>query len=71
MTNDTTSIREDRICICSGTTTAQIKTLIDQGMTDLDSISRATGACSGCGACDFDVLALIKEYSPSNKAEAL
>ncbi|MFM8331618.1 MAG: hypothetical protein ACKN9T_08010 [Candidatus Methylumidiphilus sp.] len=35
----------------------------DQGVFDLDGVSRATGACSGCGACDMDVLALVAEYS--------
>jgi bacterioferritin-associated ferredoxin len=53
------------ICRCSGTTTGHIKRLIDKGVDDLDSISRATGACSGCGACDTDILALLAEYASS------
>lgn len=55
--------KEDIICGCSGTTTGQIKRLVDKGVDDLDGISRATGACSGCGACDSDILALLAEYS--------
>ncbi|QSA97635.1 (2Fe-2S)-binding protein [Methylococcus sp. EFPC2] len=54
--------KKDIICRCSGTTTAQIMRLIDTGIDDLESISRATGACSGCGACDTDVLAFIADY---------
>jgi len=60
---------KERICSCSGTTIGQIERLIDKGVTDLDSISQATGACSGCGACDMDILALIAEYSASARSE--
>ena len=31
----------------------------------MESLSHATGACSGCGACDTDILALIAEYISS------
>ncbi|BBL74934.1 (2Fe-2S)-binding protein [Methylomagnum ishizawai] len=47
------------ICRCSGTTTAQIQRQIDQGVTDLDAISQATGVCSGCGGCEAEVLAFL------------
>jgi bacterioferritin-associated ferredoxin len=56
--------KEDRICVCSGTTARQIKRLVDKGVNDLEGVSRATGACSGCGACDTDILALLAEYAP-------
>jgi NAD(P)H-nitrite reductase large subunit len=56
---------KDIICGCSGTTTVQIKKYIDIGVDDLESISRATGACSGCGACDTDILAFIADYISS------
>jgi bacterioferritin-associated ferredoxin len=54
--------KKDVICACSGTTSEQIRGLIDRGVTDLDGISQASGACSGCGACDTDVLQLIADY---------
>lgn len=63
MNDATPNRKEDVICGCSGTTSTQIKRLVDKGLTDLDSLSRATGACSGCGACDTDILALLAEYS--------
>lgn len=49
----------DKLCACSGTTERQIKKMLDKGIDDLEGISRATGACSGCGACDTDILAFI------------
>ncbi len=58
--------REDVICDCSGTTKAQIKILIAQGMDEFDLISRQTGACSGCGACDVAIMALLAESLQSN-----
>ncbi|QXP86076.1 (2Fe-2S)-binding protein [Methylococcus sp. Mc7] len=54
--------RRDVICRCSGTTAQQIRRQFDKGVTDIDGISRATGACSGCGACDTDIMALLAEY---------
>jgi bacterioferritin-associated ferredoxin len=61
--------KKDVICGCSGTTAGQIKRLIDKGVDDFDEISRATGACSGCGACDTDILALLAEYpSPVSRS---
>jgi NAD(P)H-nitrite reductase large subunit len=61
---------DDKICRCSGTTVAQIKKLFDRGVDDLDGISRATGACSGCGACDSDVLALLAEWRSAASGHA-
>ncbi|WP_317134004.1 (2Fe-2S)-binding protein [Methylococcus mesophilus] len=54
--------RHDVICRCSGTTAQQIRRQFDKGVIDIDGISRATGACSGCGACDTDIMALLEEY---------
>jgi bacterioferritin-associated ferredoxin len=63
--------RRDIICRCSGTTTAQISKLAAQGVVDLDSLSRATGACSGCGACDTDILALLEKYAAQASSDPL
>ena len=54
---------KDLICYCSGTTKEKIKELVADKITDLDGISRKTGACSGCGACETLILDLIAEYS--------
>ncbi|HEY8159355.1 MAG TPA: (2Fe-2S)-binding protein [Methylobacter sp.] len=53
--------KQDVICHCSGTTKRQIKELINNGIDNLDEISRMTGACSGCGACDVSVLELLAD----------
>ena len=55
-------LKEDVICYCSGTTKDQINALIVQGIAELDLISRQTGACSGCGACDVVIMELIAEH---------
>ncbi|MVF24549.1 MULTISPECIES: (2Fe-2S)-binding protein [unclassified Methylocaldum] len=65
MTIDYPDQKKGVICRCSGTTTGQIRRLVDKCVNDLDSLSRATGACSGCGACDSDILALLAEYTSS------
>lgn len=54
---------EDIICVCTGTTNTKIKMLIDSGKDDLDKISSATGASTGCGACDATILGLIRKYT--------
>lgn len=50
---------DEVICYCAGTTRQQIQSLIDQGVSDLERISRITGACSGCGGCEFELRTLI------------
>jgi bacterioferritin-associated ferredoxin len=56
-------LKKDVICYCSGTTKEQIKALIVQGIIELDLISRQTGACSGCGACDVTIMELLAEHA--------
>ena len=53
--------QKDIICHCSGTNKGQIRGLIDNGIDNLDRISRKTGACSRCGACDISILELLSE----------
>lgn len=50
---------DELICYCSGTTKAQVQAMIDKGVDNLDSISRITGACSGCGACETKMLEFL------------
>ncbi len=54
-------IKKDVICHCSGTTKRQIQALVNDGIDNLDGISRMTGACSGCGACDVSILEFLAE----------
>jgi len=62
--SDTASDDHDVICYCSGTTTQQILKLFDEGIFDLERISRITGAGSGCGGCEFELEQLLKQHHP-------
>ena len=48
------------ICDCTGTTSQKIQQLIDDGADTLDQIARATGASTGCGACDILVMEMLE-----------
>jgi bacterioferritin-associated ferredoxin len=48
------------MCHCSGTKRENIKRLYQQGM-DINAISRWTGALSGCGGCEWDIAAFLKD----------
>lgn len=50
------------ICDCTGTTHGQVLSLIAQGF-DLEKISSATGATTGCGACDAEIMTLMVEQT--------
>lgn len=50
---------QEIICECSGTTVAGIERLLARGIRDLEGVSRATGACSGCGGCEYEVERLL------------
>ena len=56
--------KNEIICDCTGTTKEKVLSLIEQ-KADLDKISSATGACTGCGSCDVDIINLIAENSDS------
>ncbi|MGR8930077.1 MAG: (2Fe-2S)-binding protein [Gammaproteobacteria bacterium] len=47
------------VCYCSGTTAEQVRDLITDGVVSIERISRITGACSGCGGCEFTVQEII------------
>jgi NAD(P)H-nitrite reductase large subunit len=62
MNTNNTNIPDEILCPCSGTKRSKILSLIEQGF-DADSISRKTGAISGCGGCEWDIAELIKEFA--------
>lgn len=59
--------KEDIVCFCSGTTRQKIKELIESGADSVDKISRATGAVSGCAACDIPVQELLINHKKRTK----
>ncbi|WP_438971597.1 (2Fe-2S)-binding protein [Methylophaga sp.] len=62
MTDDTVANLDEVICDCSGTTRGKIQSLIEQGIVDADTISRKTGALSGCGSCEWDIEIILDDY---------
>ena len=58
---------DEIICPCSGTRRVQILKVLDRGEHTLDAVSRATGACSGCGGCEYDVEYMIQQHLESTK----
>lgn len=54
-------LKNNVICGCSGTTIAQVQTLIGEGVVDIDGVSRITGALSGCGGCEYDLKNLLEK----------
>jgi len=55
-----TSLSDNIICDCTGTTSQKIQQLIDDGADTLEQIAKATGASTGCGACDILILAMLE-----------
>ena len=58
---------EQIICSCTGTTKEKIKQLIKKGIDDLDKISSATGASTGCGSCDVTIQEILNKKEPPSK----
>ena len=50
---------DEVICQCSGTTRGYIEKLVKQGL-DVDEISQRSGALTGCGGCEWDIVELVK-----------
>jgi bacterioferritin-associated ferredoxin len=53
---------DEVMCHCSGTRRGEIQKLYEQGL-DIDAISRWTGALSGCGGCEWDIVPYLKELA--------
>tara|TARA_R110002111_G_scaffold171448_7_gene237006 strand:+ start:662 stop:868 length:207 start_codon:yes stop_codon:yes gene_type:complete len=56
---------DETVCICSGTTKRKIIQLIEDGC-DLDTVSRKTGAFSGCGGCEYELEELFNAYQSTD-----
>lgn len=59
--NNQPNAKEEVICHCSGTTEAKIKALIANEVDTLEKIANATGATTGCGACDYLIMELLDQ----------
>lgn len=66
MNESTQENKKEIICDCTGTSKEKILSLIKQN-ADLEKISNATGANTGCGSCDVTIMDLIKEHSEADR----
>jgi len=57
----TIATQEEIICSCMSVSRKQIESLISQGITDFNTISRETGAGTVCGSCRYRVLEMLGE----------
>lgn len=62
MTTKDSNDADEIMCTCSGTTRGKIQKLFEQGM-DAETISRWSGAISGCGGCEWDIEQFLKELA--------
>lgn len=49
------------ICTCMLVSKSKLEGLINQGMNDFDSLSKATGAGTVCGSCRYKILEMVGE----------
>ena len=59
---------DEVMCMCSGTTRGQIRTMFMNGL-DTEAISRKSGALSGCGGCEWDIGAFLQELAAEASGE--
>jgi len=60
--DDDDSDLDETVCICSGTTKRRVVELIEAGC-DLETVTRKTGAYSGCGGCEYELEQLFEQHS--------
>ena len=61
---------QEVICSCTLVTYGQVYNLAQQNLS-FDDIVRRSGACSGCGSCQFEVETLIEEVGSNILPEGL
>lgn len=54
--------RDTVLCHCMGVTVGDIIDAIDNGAKDFDEVQEATNCSAGCGGCQDEVIAFIKDY---------
>jgi bacterioferritin-associated ferredoxin len=52
-------------CICRAVTRDEVSTAIDDGAATVAAVSRATGACTGCGICRDRIRTMLREHADS------
>jgi bacterioferritin-associated ferredoxin len=63
MDNNLQNQQRKLICYCSGTSEAKIKELLANNVNTIENIVNATGATTGCGACENSVVDLLAQHN--------
>ncbi len=50
---------DQTICFCHAVTRGRLLEVIQAGLTTLEAIQVETGASTGCGGCEIDVLEIL------------
>jgi bacterioferritin-associated ferredoxin len=58
-------------CICRAVSKDRVSTAIDNGADTVEAVSRATGACTGCGTCRERIEGMIGERARACPLKAL
>jgi bacterioferritin-associated ferredoxin len=58
-------------CICRAVTRDEVSAAIDDGAATVAAVSKATGACAGCGICRDRVRSMLSERSNACPLEPL
>lgn len=66
MTSKPALTEDPVLCQCSGTTQSYIAALVKQGL-DVATISQRSGALTGCGGCEWDIVTLVNALSAQHK----
>lgn len=48
-------------CICRAVTRDEVSAAIDDGAATMAAVSKATGACTGCGTCRDRIRSMLGE----------
>ena len=58
-------------CICRAVTSDRVAAAVENGAATVEAVSRATGACTGCGTCRDRIENMIGERARSCPLKAL
>ena len=58
------------VCVCTGVTDGQIRTLVREGGCSLEEVMSCTGAGTRCGSCVKTVAELVLEHAVEDEAHS-
>ncbi len=67
MATDPPQDLDQTICFCHAVTRGRLLEVIQAGAISLYSIQEETGASTGCGGCEIDVLEILADWEAQPK----